>query len=104
MSLSSPVTPTRHPEQALLRIGAVSSVLGLLLSIVAVAFHGGGPHPDDLQATLPEYAANGAWEVVHLAQFVADVLLLIGYFALYRSLVIPVTGASVALARLAIVV
>jgi hypothetical protein len=90
-----------HPERALLRIGAVSSVLGLVLSIVAVAFHGGGGQPDNLRVALPHYAANDLWELVHLGQFVADVLLLVGFIALYRSIT---DGVSATLARLGIIV
>jgi len=85
----------------LLRIGAVSSALGLVLSIVAVAFHGGGGQPSDLRATLPHYAANDYWELVHLAQFVDDILLLVGFIALYRSIT---EGVSATLARLGIIV
>lgn len=103
-TMSSPKTLARQPERALLRIGAVSTVLGLLLGIAASVFHGGGAQPNDLQATLPEYAANNVWELVHLVQFVADVFLLVGFFALYRSIAATRGGVSAALARLGIVV
>ena len=102
--MSSPTTLASHPERALLRIGAASTVLGLLLGIAASAFHGGGAQPNDLQATLPEYAANDAWELVHLVQFVADIFLLVGFFALYRSIAATGEGVSAALARLGIIV
>src|SRR5947209_5727957 len=103
-TVTTPATLTKHPERALLRLGAVSNLLGMLLAIVAIAFHGGGAQPNDLQATLPDYAANNSWEVVHLAQFVADIFLLVGFFALYRSIVATSTGVSAALARLGIIV
>ena len=102
--MSSPTTLARHPERALLRMGAASTVLGMLLGIAAGVFHGGGAQPSDLQATLPEYAANTVWELVHLVQFVADIFLLVGFFALYRSIAATGAGASAALARLGIVV
>jgi len=90
-------------DRPLLRMGAVSIVLGTLISNVAGFFHGGGAHPEDLAATLPVYAAN--WEVVHLAQFVGDALLLVGFLALYRSIVAGAgTGASAALARMGFVI
>jgi len=79
----------------------VSSVLGLVLSVVAGAFHGGGGQPNDLQATLPHYAVNNYWELVHLGQFVADVLILVAFVAVYRSLT---EGISATLARLGIIV
>src|SRR3712207_1917062 len=92
-------------DRALLRMGAGSIVLGTLISTIAGFFHGGGAHPEDLAATLPAYAANANWEMVHLAQFVDNTLLLVGFLALYRS-IIAVTGtrASAALARMGIVV
>src|SRR5690349_6103033 len=102
--MSSPTTLARHPERALLRMGAASTVLGMLLGTVAGVFHGGGAQPNDLQATLPEYAANDVWELVHLVQFVADVSVLVGFFALYRSIAATGEGVSAALARLGIVV
>lgn len=91
-------------DRALLRMGAVSMVLGSLLAIGAGPFHGGSP-PEDLQAVLPQIAANDYWVVVHLAQFVGDVLLLVGFVALYRSITQGGSaGASGALALMGIVV
>jgi|SRR5215210_7525772 len=91
-------------DRAFLRMGAVSMVLGLLLGIGVGFFHGGTP-ADDLRAVLPQVAANDYWVVVHLAQFVGDVLLLVGFVALYRSITQGTsTGASAALARMGIVV
>src|SRR5436305_2026293 len=102
--MSSPTTLARHPERALLRMGAASTILGMLLGFAAGVFHGGGAQPNDLQATLPEYAANTVWELVHLVQFVADIFLLVGFFALYRSIAVTRGGVSPALARLGIIV
>jgi hypothetical protein len=90
-------------DRAFLRMGAVSMVLGLLLSIGVGFFHGGTP-PEDLRAVLPQVAANDYWVGVHLAQFVGDVLMLFGFVALYRSITQGASaGASVALARMGIV-
>lgn len=105
--LSERAAPTNQgmlTDRALLRMGAGSIVLGTLVSNVAGNFHGGGAHPEDLAATLPAYAANANWEVVHLAQFVGDALLLVGFLALYRSIIaVADTGASAALARMGFV-
>ena len=87
-------------ERALLRIGAVSAALGVITLFVADAFHG-GHDPADLEATLPEYAANANWEVVHIGQFLGYALILISLVALYRSIT---EGRGVALARLGYVV
>ena len=72
-------------ERLGLRIGAVSSVVGVAVLFVAEAFHG-GHDPGNLSATLPVYAANRIWELVHIAQFVGYLLLLLGLLAVYRSM------------------
>jgi hypothetical protein len=100
MAQPSFIPPMTLADRVLLRIGAISSVLGLVLSSVAAYFHG-GTHPADLQAALPEYAANTHWELVHLVQFGSDVLMLIAFLALYRSIL---EGASVTFARIAMAV
>src|SRR4051812_14428692 len=96
-------TPTTHPERPVLRLGAVSIVVGVLLGLGVGVFHGGS-QPWDLQAPLPLYAANRWWELVHLGQFVAELLLLVGFFALYRSITAISKGVSTALAQLGIIV
>ena len=83
-------------ERTLLRIGAVSTLLGVITLFVAEAFHG-GHDPAGLEATLPEYAANTNWEVVHIGQFLGYALVLVGLVALYRSIM---EGRGAALARL----
>ena len=83
-------------ERTLLRIGAVSATLGVIILFVADAFHG-GHDPADLEATLPEYAANTNWEVVHIGQFLGYALVLVALVALYRSIA---EGRGAALARL----
>ncbi len=95
-----PARVDQHAERVLLRIGAVSPLLGLLIIFVADVFHG-GHRPADLQATLPVYAANPYWELVHIAQLLGYLLLLPGFAALQRSIG---EGASAALARLGFVV
>jgi hypothetical protein len=90
----------RQDERAVFRLGAVSSVLGLVLIFVAEAFHG-GHQPADLQATLPAYAANPYWETLHVGQFLGYSLLLGGLVALHRSLVV---GRGAAVAHLGLVV
>ncbi len=83
-------------ERTLLRIGAVSAIVGVITLFVAEAFHG-GHDPADFQAVLPEYAANANWEVVHIGQFLGYVLVLVGLVALYHSIS---EGRGAALARL----
>ena len=83
-------------ERTLLRIGALSATLGVITLFVAEAFHG-GHDPANLEATLPEYAANANWEIVHVGQFLGYILVLVGLVALHRSIV---EGRGAALARL----
>ncbi len=86
-------------ERTLLRIGAVSIILGVVIFSVSGAFHG-GHQPDDLVATLPQYATNANWLVVHLGQFLGLLLVVGGLVGLYRS--IPL-GPGAALAQLGFV-
>ena len=95
-----PISPS---DSALLRIGSISSVLGLVVGGVTIYFHG-GMQPENLQVVLPQYAANEHWELVHFVQFVADMLLLVGFVALYRSITAVTTGVSAIFARLGIIV
>jgi hypothetical protein len=72
-------------ERGFFRIGAISIVVGTLIGLIAASFHGGS-HPSDLEAALPEYAANKYWELVHLSQFLGELLVLFGLAALCRSM------------------
>src|SRR5215216_1214852 len=83
-------------ERTLLRIGAVSAMLGIITIFVANAFHGGN-HPDDLEIVLPQYAVNANWEVVHIGQFLGYTLVFVALVALYRSIA---EGRGAELARL----
>ena len=87
-------------ERDFFRIGAISIIVGTLVGLVAASFHGGS-HPSDLEAALPEYAANKYWELVHLSQFLGELLVLFGFAALCRSMT---EAASANLARLGMIV
>ncbi len=85
-------------ERTLLRIGAVSIFLGVIMFTVPNAFHG-GHQPHDLVVTLPQYATNANWIVVHLSQFFGLLLVVGGLVGLYRSTI----GHGVVLAQLGLV-
>jgi len=86
-------------ECTLLRIGAVSIILGVIIFSVSGAFHG-GHQPDDLVATLSQYATNANWILVHLGQFLGLFLVVSGLVGLYRSITF---GPGAALAQLGFV-
>ncbi len=86
-------------ERPLLRIGAVSIILGVIISGVFGSFHG-GHQPHDLVVTLPQYATNANWIVVHLGQFLGQLLVVGGLVGLYRSITL---GPGAALAQLGFV-
>ncbi|MFQ6029967.1 MAG: hypothetical protein ACE5Q6_21040 [Dehalococcoidia bacterium] len=87
------------PERTLLRIGAISAVLGALISVGGNAIHG-GDDPANLLVSLSQYAANANWVVAHILQFLGFLLIVGGLVALYRS--IPAEPGA-ALARLGFV-
>ena len=87
-------------ERSSLRIGAVSIVIGVIISSVSAAFHG-GHQPHDLVVTLPQYATNSKWIVVHLGQFLGQLLVVGGLVGLNRSITL---GSGAALAKLGLVV
>jgi len=86
-------------ERTFLRIAAVSMILGVIISGVSGAFHG-GHQPYDLVVTLPQYATNANWVVVHLGQFLGQFLVVGGLVGLFRSITF---GPGAALAQLGFV-
>ena len=87
------------PDRTLIRLGAVSAVLGVVVLIGGNAIHG-GDDPANLAVSLPQYAANGNWVVAHILQFLGFLLILGGLVALHRS--IPAEPGA-ALARMGLV-
>lgn len=80
------------------RLGAVVGPLGVVSYFVATAFHP-GHDPGNLEAVLPEYAADAQWLAVHLAQFAGIALAAVALIALASSLMHG-RGRGAALARL----
>ena len=83
------------------RLGAAAGSLGVVTFFVATAFHP-GHDPGNLQAVMPEYAADPNWLTVHLAQFAGIALSAVALIALAWSLGRG-RGKSAALAHLGLV-
>ena len=88
-----------HDERALLRLGAVSAVLGTVANVVASAGHGDLPE-NGTHAALGFVAERDTWSLVHLTSIFAVLLWLVALVALSSS--IP-RGAAWLLARFGIV-
>src|SRR5215203_380207 len=98
---SQPSTPTRDggelaseevvargstSDRYLLRIAAVAIPVGLVLQIVMETLHPSKADPNDSAAAFQEYAASTTWIIVHIGQFFAALLVVLGLVALARSL------------------
>ena len=79
------------------RIGAMALPLGIILLVVASAFHPSREDAMDNPAVFMEYAQSESWVAVHLAQWFALLLLFGELGALYYSITTkPDLGAAVA--------
>src|SRR5215213_10667342 len=78
--------PPPSAERALLRIGAVTAVLGIVVEIVMDLLHPSGADPNDSAAAFAEYARSGDWAYVHIGQFLGTLLVVITLVALSRPL------------------
>ena len=80
------------------RIGAVALPLAIILFVVSTAIHPSREDPMDNPAVFMEYAQSDSWIAVHLAQWVAVLLLFGGLVAVYFSITRR-SEAGAALAR-----
>jgi hypothetical protein len=78
--------PPASAERALLRIGAVTAVLGMVVQVVMDLLHPSGADPNDSAAAFAEYARSGDWAYVHLGQFLGTLLIVLTLVALSRPL------------------
>src|SRR5215217_3059993 len=79
------------------RFGAMALPLGIIVFVVATAIHPSREDVMDNQAVFMEYAQSQSWIAVHLAQWVAVLLLFGGFAAVYYSITRR-SGADAALA------
>jgi Domain of unknown function (DUF4386) len=72
-------------ERAMLRIGAVAFVIGLITAVVSEALHPSREDPNNNPLVFAEYAQDGDWITVHLGQLAGALLLIGGLVALCNS-------------------
>ena len=82
----SPVSDAAATDSALLRIGAVAGIAGVLLQVAMDQMHPAHADPNDSRAAFTEYSHYGLWTVVHIGQFLGTLLLVIALLALARGL------------------
>ena len=92
----SQVPPEVVEDRSLLRLGAVSIVLGLVLQVVMGLLHPSRADPNDSAAAFAEYARSDAWTAVHIGQFVGTLLIVVGLVAVSRHLARQAGGAGAA--------
>jgi hypothetical protein len=73
-------------EGALLRVGAVTGITGVVVQIVMDQLHPAQADPNDSRAAFAEYSHSGIWTAVHLGQFLGTLLLAISLICLARAL------------------
>jgi hypothetical protein len=73
-------------DSALLRIGAVAGITGVLLQLVMDQMHPAHADPNDSRAAFTEYSHYGMWTIVHIGQFLGTLLLVVALLALARGL------------------
>ncbi len=77
---------TLKAEAITTRIGAIALPLGIILLVVATAFHSSREDAMDNPAVFMEYAQSDSWVAVHLVQWFAFLLVFSGLGALYYSI------------------
>ncbi|WP_127128172.1 hypothetical protein [Georgenia sp. SYP-B2076] len=80
------VPALRSADRAMLRLGAVAIVAGIVLQVVMEALHPSRENPNDSAAAFAEYARSGVWTAVHIGQFLAALLIVLALVALAGSL------------------
>jgi hypothetical protein len=73
-------------EDALLRLGAVTAVLGVAVEVAMAFLHPSKADPNDSAAAFAEYAGSSGWPYVHIGQFMGTLLVVLTLVALSRPL------------------
>lgn len=78
--------PGDREEGPLLRLAAAVGIVGIALQVVMDRLHPHRVDPNDSVAVFREYAESHDWTWVHIGQFAGTLFIVIGLFALARSL------------------
>ena len=73
-------------DRTLLRIGAVSLIAGVVLTIVGGALHPTVADPGNVEAVLQSIADSPIWAIIHVLILAGGLLSVGGALALYRSI------------------
>jgi hypothetical protein len=76
---------TRSARQAL-RTATTLILVGIAAEYIVTDFHPAHEAPNDHHAVFAEYAASDSWIAVHLGQFAAGMLIIVGILGLFRAL------------------
>src|SRR6185437_8803912 len=76
---------TRSARQAL-RTATTLILVGIVAEYVVTDFHPAHEAPNDHHAVFAEYAASDSWIPVHLGQFAAGMVIIVGILGLFRAL------------------
>jgi hypothetical protein len=87
-------------QRHLVRLGAVTAVIGAVTLFVATLLHPLSADPNDAPAAFAEYAADHLWVASHLGQFVGIAILGVALVALAAAME---AGAPAAWARIGVV-
>ena len=78
--------PVEAEDRALLSIGVVAAVLGLVVEVAMGILHPSHAAPNDSAAAFEEYSHSHDWTLVHVGQFAGTLLVVVALVAIARSL------------------
>jgi len=85
--VSRPLVPNSvSADRALLRLGAVTGIAGVLVQVVMDQLHPAQADPNNSRAAFAEYSRSRIWTEVHLGQFLGTLLLATSLLCLARAL------------------
>ena len=74
-------------RRPLLRIGSITSLIGLAIFSISSAFHTSREDPTNHLRVFAEYANSPPWIAAHIGQFVEEITIFAGGFVALLSLV-----------------